>query len=135
MANKLRLIIDTNLWISFLLTKDFDKLDRLFDDNVITLLFSEELLKEFVEVAQRPKFAKYFSASDLKKLFVEINNQAEFISVTSTVTLCRDEKDNFLLALAVDGNADYLITGDKDLLVLNKINNTEIVSITDFLEK
>ncbi|MFP9099314.1 putative toxin-antitoxin system toxin component, PIN family [Flavobacterium sp. RHBU_24] len=135
MQNKLRLIIDTNLWISFLLTKDYAKLDRLFDTNTLTLLFSEELLAEFIEAAQRPKFTKYFSTRDLKTLLREINNQAEFINVVSSVTLCRDEKDNFLLALATDGNADYLIIGDKDLLILNKINDTEILSFTDFLQK
>ncbi len=58
---KIRVIIDTNLWISFLLTKDFSRLDRLFSDGSILLLFSQELLDEFIEVAQRPKLKKYFS--------------------------------------------------------------------------
>lgn len=50
-----RIIIDTNLWISFLLTNDISKLDKLFSDETI-LLFSEELLDEFIEVAKRDKF-------------------------------------------------------------------------------
>ena len=49
---------------------------------------------------------------------------AEFVEVKSKITTCRDEKDNFLLALAVDGNADFLITGDEDLLVLKEVNKT-----------
>lgn len=48
--------------------------------------------------------------------------------------MCRDEKDNFLLNLSIDSKADYLITGDKDLLVLEKIEWTEIMSFTDFIE-
>lgn len=52
---------------------------------------------------------------------------------TSDVTICRDEKDNFLLALAKDSGADYLITGDKDLLILKTIEKTKILTIVDFL--
>lgn len=59
-AKKHRIIIDTNLWISFLLTNDYSKVDKLFADNAITLLFSQELIDEFTEVAQRPRFRKFF---------------------------------------------------------------------------
>jgi len=50
------------------------------------------------------------------------------IKVTSNVDQCRDQKDNFLLNLAIDGRADFLITGDADLSVLGKINETRIIS-------
>jgi predicted nucleic acid-binding protein len=50
------------------------------------------------------------------------------------VDVCRDPKDNFLLALAVDSGADFLLTGDKDLLVLKIYNNTIITTIGDFLQ-
>lgn len=53
-----RIIIDTNLWISFLLTRNFSKLDAIFSDNRITLLYSQDLIDEFIEVAHRPKFKK-----------------------------------------------------------------------------
>src|SRR3954447_10694116 len=118
-----RIIIDTNLWISFLLTKNFSNLDKLFADQFITLLFSQELLDEFVEVARRPKFKKYFSLADLQDLLQQIRLRAEFINVTSDVKLCRDSKDNFLLSLAADGKATHLITGDKDLLELQKLGD------------
>jgi predicted nucleic acid-binding protein len=52
--------------------------------------------------------------------------------VTSSVSLCRDKKDNFLLALAKDACADYLITGDKDLLVIKKFERTQIITITEY---
>ncbi len=58
---------------------------------------------------------------------------AEFIPVASNVKLCRDEKDNFLLALAKDGKATHLISGDKDLLVLDKVGSTEILSMRNYL--
>ena len=50
-------IIDTNLWISFLLTKNLAKIDTLFKENRVVLLFSQELLDEFIEVAERSKFS------------------------------------------------------------------------------
>ncbi len=128
-------IIDTNLWISFLLTNNFAKIDRLVKDNKLTLLFSQELLDEFVEVAQRPKFKKYFSTNDLQDLLSQIRIKAKFIAVTTFIDICRYKKDNFLLALAIDGKATHLITGDKDLLVLKKIDKTEIITMSNYLTK
>lgn len=129
-----RIIIDTNLWISFLLTKDYSKLDKLFSNNDLVLLFSPELLEEFVEVARRPKFKKYFSVADLHSLLSEIHLKAEFLEVTSEIQLCRDPKDDFLLSLAQDGNATHLITGDKDLLEIKVLGKTLIITIADYLE-
>ena len=128
-----RIIVDTNLWISFLLTKGASKLDRVFAEDGLILLFSQELLEEFVAVAQRPKFKKYFSLVDLQYLLVQIEAKAEFIAVTSAVDICRDAKDNFLLALATDGKATHLLTGDKDLLVLNPLGKTQILTIAEYV--
>ena len=50
-------IIDTNLWISFLIKKNLAKIDTLFKENRVVLLFSQELLDEFIEVAERSKFS------------------------------------------------------------------------------
>jgi len=132
---KHRLVIDTNLWISFLLMNDYSKVDPLFADNAVKLIFSQELIDEFVEVAQRPKFRKYFPLDDIVDLLTKVRTKAEFIAVTSKVDLCRDHKDNFLLALAKDGNATHLLTGDKDLLVLQKVGKVKIVTITDYLTR
>ena len=51
----------------------------------------------------------------------------------SKVNICRDKKDNFLLSLCVDGNADYLITGDNDLLSINNVEETSILTFKEFL--
>lgn len=59
----------------------------------------------------------------------------DLIEVDSIVTVCRDLKDNFLLALAKDGKADYLLTGDKDLLTLTKFGKTKIKTITAFINE
>jgi putative PIN family toxin of toxin-antitoxin system len=65
-----RVIIYTNLWISFLLTKDLSRLDAIILNRKITLLFSQELLDELVEVTQRKKFKKYFDLDDVENHLV-----------------------------------------------------------------
>ncbi len=58
----------------------------------------------------------------------------DLIKIESIVTVCRDPNDNFLLALAKDGKADYLLTGDNDLLVIKKLGKTKIIKIIEFKE-
>lgn len=130
-----RVIIDTNLWISFLLTRDFSKFDSIIADNEITLLFSEELLNEIIEITQRIKFKRYFKLDEVESLILMIKTRAIFVDVTSEIQKCRDIKDNFLLSLSMDGKASHLITGDKDLLILKKIGQTKIIKITEYLGK
>jgi len=134
-VKKSRIIIDTNLWISFLLTKNFSGLDKIFSDSNLIILFSGELLDEFIEVAGRPKFKKYFTATDLHELLIRIREHGEFIILKSSVKICRDPKDNFLLSLSKDGKASHLITGDKDLLDLKIFGRTHIISIKNYLSQ
>jgi putative PIN family toxin of toxin-antitoxin system len=132
---KIRLILDTNLWISYLISKKLARIDKLFDDDEVVLLFSEQLLEEFIEVANRPKFRKYFLVDDLEELLALFGVYGELVDVTSQVEVCRDPKDNFLLALAKDGQADYLLSGDLDLLELSIFENTEIITYSEFESK
>jgi len=130
----MRLILDTNLWISFLISSKYEKLDEVLFNQKCKLLFSQELLEEFVAVAKRPKLRIYISRNELEDILETIDEVAEFVNVTSKISECRDPKDNFLLSLAVDGKADYLLTGDKDLLVLKKIGDTEIKTMSEFFD-
>jgi len=124
-----KVILDTNLWISFLITGDFSFLDRYLETGKIKLIFSEELFSEFITVTNRPKFRKYFAGSDIDHLIRLIDKFGILVQVTTEIQQCRDIKDNFLLSLAIDSNADYLVTGDKDLLDLEQINETKILTI------
>jgi putative PIN family toxin of toxin-antitoxin system len=129
-----RIIIDTNLWINFLITKDLTKLDEiLFSRNGI-LVFSQELLDEFLAVAKRPKFRRFFSSGDIEEILETIDQFADFVDVETKIEVCRDVKDNFLLSLSVDGHADFLLTGDKDLLDLIRFGETKIITISEFLQ-
>lgn len=129
-----KIILDTNLWISFLISKKFNQIDNLIETKKITLVFSDELIEEFIEVACRPKFKKYFSKVDIEKILENFDQFGELNEVESDIQICRDEKDNFLLNLAVDSKANYLITGDNDLLILEKIEDTRIMTFKDFIE-
>lgn len=129
-----RIILNTNLWISFLISKKFNQLDKLIQNRNITLVFSNELLEEFIDVVSRPKFKKYFSKSDIEKILEYFDQFGDLITIISDIQICRDEKDNFLLNLSIDSKADFLITGDNDLLILKKIEHTKIMTFTDFIE-
>ena len=130
-----KIILDTNLWISFLISKNFNEIDNLIQTKDIKLIFSNESLEEFIEVVRRPKFKKFFSKKDIEKLLDIFDQYAELIKVKSQINICRDPKDNFLLNLAVDGKADFLVTGDKDLLILEKMEKTQIITYRTLIEK
>lgn len=128
----IRVVIDTNLWISTLISRRLVRLETLLKSDRITLLFSAELMGEFLDTVQHPKFRKYFAAEDVQSLLQNIEPYREEIAVVSQVTICRDPKENFLLALAQDGAADFLVTGDEDLLVLKQFGKTRIVRYAEF---
>jgi len=134
-AKHYRIILDTNLWISFLITKNYSKLDSILFSRQCVLVFSKELLTEFIDVIKRPKFHKYVSHSDVEDILKTIEDYAEYVEVETTIDKCRDPKDNFLLSLSMDGRADYLLTGDAALLELKKIGKTRIITIAEFLSK
>lgn len=130
-----KIIVDTNLWISFLITENYQTFKELIISNNITLLFSSQSMAEFWDVTRRPHFQKLFPLEEVNLLFATIEAYGVKINSTSNIKICRDEKDNFLLNLAVDGKADYLITGDKDLLVLKTIEQTKILTYSEFLNE
>ena len=134
MKNK-NVILDTNLWISFLISKDYSFLDNYVLKGKVKLVFSEELFSEFISIAERPKFKKYFSNCDVDKLIQTIDKYGILIKVTSEIKLCRDIKDNFLLNLAADSNADFLVTGDKDLLEIKIFKKTKILTIRELIDE
>ncbi len=100
----------------------------------IKVIVSDKLLKELINKINSKKFQRYFSIPEAEK-FIELLKQAsEIINPLPSVTICRDPKDNFLLDLAKHANADYLITGDNDLLVFENFENTKIITLNQFLK-
>ncbi|MEH2382805.1 MAG: putative toxin-antitoxin system toxin component, PIN family [Nostoc sp.] len=131
----IKIIIDTNLWISFLIGKELKQLQNLLLEETIQVVVSEEILEEIILVTQRPKFQKYFPPNKVDELIQILRTIGLFINIISEVYLCRDAKDNYLLALAKDSDANFLLTGDQDLLEITKFENTEIITYQEFLLK
>ena len=129
----IRVVIDTNWWISFVINPSRSQLTNLLLRNDIVICASAELIAEVNTTIQYPKLAKYIKP-DVIKEFIEIFPQTvQIFPIVTKVEICRDIKDNFLLSLSKDANADFLITGDSDLLVLNQFENTRILTLSEFI--
>jgi len=99
------------------------------------LVYSSETFAEFSDTFARPKFNKYISKERIHAEISAFERTGQLITVTTTITTCRDPKDNKFLELAVEANAICIITGDKDLLVLNPFRQIPILTAAEFLEK
>jgi putative PIN family toxin of toxin-antitoxin system len=130
-----KVILDTNLWISFLISKNYSFLDNFIEKGKVKLIFSEELFTEFLTVTERPKLKKYFTENEINHVIKVINQYGVLTEVNSKTTICRDIKDNFLLNLAVDSEADYLVSGDNDLLTIKEIEKTKIITIKELVKE
>ena len=129
----IKVIIDTNLWISFLIGQGLANLKSLIVSETIQLIVCDQLQEEIRRVTQRPKLRKYFSPQKVSELLELLAIVGLFVEIKSEVLVCRDEKDNFLLALAQDSQAEFMITGDADLLILEEFKGTKIVTYQAFL--
>ncbi|MBQ9254475.1 MAG: putative toxin-antitoxin system toxin component, PIN family [Bacteroidales bacterium] len=130
----MKIIIDCNIWISFLIGKNMSKLEILLNSDRITVYRCAELEQEFVRISSKDKIRKYISETHIKKVKNIMQLYCHNASAKGEVSsILRDKNDLYLLSLADNVKADYIITGDKDLLVLGKHNNTEIISFNDFL--
>lgn len=126
---KLKVILDTNIFISALVFKGKTaEIIRNKTEN-IEFIFSKELIQE-TRYKLTNKF--YLRQSDLELFNDIITLKGKVYKVYSEIDVCRDPKDNFILSLAQDSKADYIVTGDKDLLELKVWKETKILSLRDF---
>ncbi|QIW16067.1 putative toxin-antitoxin system toxin component, PIN family [Pasteurellaceae bacterium RH1A] len=138
--NKLKqpIVVDTNVLISAILSpKSLSALalkKALIDYD---LYLSKETFSEFLEVIQRDKFKKFLNNRlDERDAFIkDLQALGVFIEPSHHVHDCRDPKDNKFLSLALSCKAIYLVSGDKDLTVLNPYKGPEILTPAEFLEK
>lgn len=128
-------VFDTNVLVSAILAAD--SLPRKafnFAYNNGVILLSKPVQDELNEVLRRPKFSKYISNEKRSIFLWSLFRQAVFITITEEIKECRDQQDNKFLELAVNGKADYIITGDNDLLVLNPFRGIFILTPKSFLD-
>ncbi|MEQ8686529.1 MAG: putative toxin-antitoxin system toxin component, PIN family [Imperialibacter sp.] len=128
---KYKVVVDTNIFISFLIGKVLKDLPKYLHSSAVELVVSDELISELIEVTSRPKFSRYFSEEIVRELLVLVEERSTTVQPISQIEACRDAKDNYLLALAVDGGADFLVTGDKDLLAMGTFEKTRIIDYTE----
>ncbi|WP_417589948.1 putative toxin-antitoxin system toxin component, PIN family [Owenweeksia hongkongensis] len=130
----MRIVVDTNIWISFIISKKLEAFSNNVRVSSIQLLLSKQMIQEVFSTAVRPKFHSVINNADILLLRFIFSKNGVLIDVNEVVSVCRDPKDDFLLSLALSGKADYLITGDKDLLVLNNISETRIITYSEWLK-
>jgi putative PIN family toxin of toxin-antitoxin system len=132
----LRFVLDTNVLISALLLRD-SVTRRAFDSAFANgkVLLSFELLAELNEVLGRKQFRKYVDEADVRRFAAALVREAEWVEVATTIAACRDPKDDTILALAVDGRAACVVTGDADLLSLDPFRGIRIERPDQFLRR
>lgn len=132
----MRLVIDTNILVSALLvgTSLPAHLIMLWREGRFDLLTSAEQLDELMRVTRYPKIRERLAPALAGRLINELREVAVVVKNLPTVTVCADPYDNYLLAMAAAGAADFLVTGDKrDLLGLKLHQGIRIVTVRDFL--
>ncbi|MGG6240369.1 putative toxin-antitoxin system toxin component, PIN family [Nodosilinea sp. AN01ver1] len=131
----MRCVFDTSVVVSALLFRDSipDRAFYLTLGNGI-ILVSLETFEELVEVINRRKFDRYLTLEEREEFLESFLEESEFIKVMDDAKVCRDPKDDKFLNLASSGRADYIVTGDDDLLVLGTYRNAQILKAGGFLE-
>lgn len=131
---KPRVILDTNLLISRTLTPSslVASAVRLIIDHC-DLLVSQATMDEFATTLTRVQSKGYVKQDEALALITAYRGLVEWVPIIEHVQKCRDPKDDKFLELAVNGKADYVITGDKDLLALHPFRGIEILTAKDFI--
>jgi putative PIN family toxin of toxin-antitoxin system len=126
------LILDTNIWISFAIGKRLQDLEALFNNRAVHIFVCDKLLEEVNDTLLKPKLLKYVTI-ERKNLLLKYMATCEIALIVEQSKRSRDIEDNFLLDLAEAVHADFLITGDNDLLVLQQHFHTSIITFREFL--
>ncbi len=132
----MRLVVDSNILVSALLAAHSlpAHLLLLWREGRFELLTAQKQLEELRRVTRYPKIRERLSPALAGRLVNELRDVARLLHDLPVVTLSPDPWDNYLLALAAVGQADFIVTGDKrDLLALGRYQNTRIVTVREFL--
>ena len=130
---KKKIVIDTNLLISYIIRGGNSPLSTVIKNENHIILASSELIEEYVSVLMRPKFQKYFDTVNVADILNGFIKLLTLVHVDSTVKLCRDPNDDFIIQLAISSEADFLITGDNDILILESFGNCQFISLSEFI--
>ena len=110
------IILDTNIWISYLLSRKYDILANIILSNKLDIVTCNNLITEISEVLQREKFRKYVSKKDIEEAILIHIKLCRFIEIEMKSDYLSDKKDNYLIDLYQTSKAALLVTGDKKVL-------------------
>ena len=132
--NKYRFVIDANVLVSAVLFKN-SKPRKAFDKALDhgEIIISIPVLSELNKVLNRKKFNKYLLENEKKAFLALLFKEAKLEDPLAEIHICRDPKDDKYLELAVSGGAKFIVSGDKDLLVLNPFREISILTPEQFL--
>ena len=139
MAAECRLVLDTNTLVSRMLLPQ-GVAGRAVDKALAagTLLASEDTMAELANVLARPKFNRYATLAERQQFLRLLGGVVRVIPIQHRIQICRDPKVDQFLHVALNGEAQWLITGDQDLLVLApgfaQSHGLRIVSPAQYLE-
>ena len=130
----MRYVFDTNVIVSALLFENGKPAQALRYALVNgDVLLSLELLEELNEVLGRERFNRYVTSEEREEFLEALVERAVLVEIIEKVQECRDPKDDKILELAVNGEANYIISGDKDLLILHPFRGVLIIAADEFL--
>ena len=130
----MNVILDTNIWISFLFGKQLQSVASVFDNADVKVFVSQELVAEIQSVIARPKIRKYISDESIETMWDLMRERCYPIeNYPVAETPVRDAKDVYLLSMSEAIPAHILVTGDNDLLVLKQHCDTAIMNYQQFL--
>jgi putative PIN family toxin of toxin-antitoxin system len=132
-----RTILDTNILVSALISEHGAPAQLLnaWTDKVFILVTSTTQIAEFTAVTRRPVVRPLLTPSTVGRFITDLHRFATVLDQLPTVGRSRDPNDNFLLAMAEAGAADYLVTGDKrDVLALKQHGATHIITARAMLK-
>jgi len=131
MREKPKVVVDTNIFISALLgSKTCKHLYEGLEKGHFQLVLSSELLMELEEVVKRAKFE--LDEREVKSFIGLIKRRSIEVIPSERITLCRDPKDNLVLESAIVIKIDFIVTGDKDLLILSPFRKIPIITPAKF---
>ena len=132
----MKILFDTNLWISFMIGKRLATLPDVLCRHDVVVYMSEQLLAEIRAVIARPKFDKLISAETRYYFFEMVYDVCLFTDITiEAKSDIRDPKDLFLLSMAESVPVDYIVSGDKDLTDLGSHAGIPILTYSELLLK
>ena len=132
MANK-TFVLDSNIWISFIIKKKLNVLADIIIDNSLIVLSCDKLIEEISDVLKRIKFRKYISIKDIEEAIILHKKLIIPVIIKNIKKQNRDKDDDFLFALCEAGKADFIVSGDKDILESKIKSPPTILTFSEFI--